>query len=264
MAYAPWVALFVWQIAYETTSKTGYFAGLLMLVALLVYFSVVWMGFVIGLPIFAVAFLSGASLPDAVFYGMFGLVLAALVTSQLEDDKGDALNKKGINSEHRAWIRDARGKDLSKGNADPGGWPGFAKLFGGAKAEGGICCDIMPDFAKSDGLVTAIAQDAATGEVLMLAHMNQDSWKETLHTGEAHYFSRSRNKIWHKGEESGNVQKVRAIRLDCDADAVLLLVEQVGGAACHEGYRSCFYRNYDAAGEDICCPLVFDPKDVYK
>ena len=93
-----------------------------------------------------------------------------------------------------------------------------------------------PDFSK--GLVPAIAQDAATGEVLMLAYMDENAWNATLRTGEAHYWSRSRQELWHKGGTSGNVQKVQAIRLDCDADTILLLIEQIGGAACHTGRAS--------------------------
>ena len=97
-------------------------------------------------------------------------------------------------------------------------------------------------FDKSDSLIPAIAQDASTGEVLMLAYLSPESWKLTLETGFAHYWSRSRNKLWKKGESSGNVQKITEIRVDCDADTVVLKVEQVGRAACHTGYRSCFYR----------------------
>ena len=123
---------------------------------------------------------------------------------------------------------------------------------------------LTPDFAKMNGLVPAIAQDAATGEVLMMAYMNEDSWRRTLETGEAHYWSRSRKEIWHKGGTSGHVQKVRAIRLDCDNDTILLLVEQVGGAACHTGFRSCFFRELKDGQECECCPKVFDPKEVYK
>ena len=99
-----------------------------------------------------------------------------------------------------------------------------------------------PDFSKGDGLLPAIAQDADTGEVLMLAWMNRESYDETLRTGRAVYFSRSRNKLWRKGEESGHVQEVQAIFVDCDADTILLKVDQIGGAACHEGYKSCFFR----------------------
>lgn len=123
-----------------------------------------------------------------------------------------------------------------------------------------------PDFSKSGGLIAAIAQDANTGEVLMLAWMNQAAWEATLATEEAHYWSRSRQKLWHKGESSGNVQKVLAIRLDCDSDAVVLEVEQVGGAACHTGRRSCFYRRVTPCGKEVslCCPQVFDPAEVYK
>ena len=96
----------------------------------------------------------------------------------------------------------------------------------------------MLDFDKSGGLIPAIAQDADTGEVLMLAWMNREAFEETVRTGRAVYFSRSRNKLWRKGEESGNVQEVRGIFIDCDADTVLLKVHQIGGAACHEGYKS--------------------------
>lgn len=105
-----------------------------------------------------------------------------------------------------------------------------------------------PDFAKGEGLLPAIAQDAATGEVLMLAYMNAESYAETLSTGRAVYFSRSRNRLWRKGEESGNVQHVKGIFFDCDADTILLKVDQVGGAACHEGYSSCFFRQVTPEG----------------
>lgn len=118
-----------------------------------------------------------------------------------------------------------------------------------------------PDFSK--GLVPAIAQDSATGEVLMLAYMDETAWDATLRTGEAHYWSRSRQELWHKGATSGNVQKVLSIRLDCDADAVVLLVEQCGGAACHTGRRSCFFREWKNGEEHICSPRVFDPAAVY-
>ncbi|CAI3238238.1 phosphoribosyl-AMP cyclohydrolase [Desulfovibrio legallii] len=121
--------------------------------------------------------------------------------------------------------------------------------------------DFIPDFSK--GLVPAIAQDCASGEVLMLAYMNEDAWRKTLETGEAHYWSRSRRELWHKGGTSGNVQKVRALRLDCDNDTVLLLVEQQGGAACHTGRRSCFYREWKDGRLRECAPQVFDPKKVY-
>jgi phosphoribosyl-AMP cyclohydrolase len=120
------------------------------------------------------------------------------------------------------------------------------------------------DFDKAGGLVPAIAQDAATGQVLMLAWMNRDAFEETLRTGRAVYFSRSRNKLWRKGEESGNVQEVREIYIDCDADTVLLKVHQVGGAACHEGYPSCFFRQVEPAGLRVVGERVFDPKVVYK
>ena len=97
----------------------------------------------------------------------------------------------------------------------------------------------------------------------MLAYMNEEAWQKTLQTGEAHYWSRSRSQLWHKGATSGNVQKVRSVRLDCDSDAILLLVEQEGGAACHTGRRSCFYREWKDGSLRECSPRVFDPKDVY-
>lgn len=129
-----------------------------------------------------------------------------------------------------------------------------------------VPAQITPDFSKGGGLIAAIAQDADTGEVLMLAWMNQAAWEATLATEEAHYWSRSRQKLWHKGESSGNIQKVLAIRLDCDADAVVLEVEQMGGSACHTGRRSCFYRRITPGSEEVslCCPQVFDPAEVYK
>ena len=120
------------------------------------------------------------------------------------------------------------------------------------------------DFDKSGGLVPAIAQDADTGEVLMLAWMNREAYEETVRTRRAVYFSRSRNRLWRKGEESGNVQEVRHIYLDCDADTILLKVHQVGGAACHEGYKSCFFRRVDGDRLQVVDERVFDPKQVYK
>ena len=120
-----------------------------------------------------------------------------------------------------------------------------------------------PDLSKSGGLIAAVAQDAETLDVLMLAWMNPEAWEKTLETGEAHYYSRSRKCLWHKGGTSGHVQKVKSIRLDCDGDAVVLLIEQIGGAACHEGYRSCFSRELRDGKVSRCSELVFDPKEVY-
>ena len=121
------------------------------------------------------------------------------------------------------------------------------------------------DFSKAeDGLIPAIAQDVTSGEVLMLAYMNAESWEETVRTGRAGYYSRSRKKLWRKGEESGNVQLVREILVDCDLDTIVMKVEQIGGAACHKGYRSCFYRELKDGEVRECSPLVFDPKEVYK
>jgi phosphoribosyl-AMP cyclohydrolase len=124
--------------------------------------------------------------------------------------------------------------------------------------------DTLVDFAKQGGLVPAIAQDAATGEVLMLAYMSEESLTETLQTGRACYFSRSRNKLWRKGEESGNVQKIIEIRIDCDQDTILLKVDQVGGAACHTGHKSCFFRKIQNGSLIEDGIMVFDPKEVYK
>ena len=120
------------------------------------------------------------------------------------------------------------------------------------------------DFKKSGGLIPAIAQDWKTGEVLMLAYINEESWKETLRTGHGVYWSRSRSKLWHKGEESGNVQIVKEILVDCDADTVIFKVEQVGGAACHEGYHTCFFRKVAGDNLEVVGERVFDPKQVYK
>ena len=120
-----------------------------------------------------------------------------------------------------------------------------------------------PDFSKNDGLLAAIAQDAATGEVLMVAWMNDEAFAETVRSGRAVYFSRSRGKLWRKGEESGHVQSVKAIYVDCDADAILLKVEQTG-AACHEGYRSCFFRQVTPAGLKVVAERMVDPSNVYK
>lgn len=120
------------------------------------------------------------------------------------------------------------------------------------------------DFAKNNGLVAVITQDYVTKEVLMQAYMNKEAWEETLKLNRAVYFSRSRNKLWRKGESSGNIQIVKEIRVDCDLDSVLLFVDQKGGAACHMGYRSCYYRTVE--NEDklkITGELIFNPEDVY-
>ncbi len=120
------------------------------------------------------------------------------------------------------------------------------------------------DFDKAGGLVPAIAQDADTGQVLMLAWMNREAYEETLRTGRVCYFSRSRNRLWRKGEESGNVQELRALYIDCDADTILLKVHQRGGAACHEGYASCFFRRVADGRLEVVGERVFDPSRVYK
>ena len=120
------------------------------------------------------------------------------------------------------------------------------------------------DFAKGDGLVTAIAQDDTSGEVLMVAYMNEESLRRTLETGEVVYWSRSRKKYWHKGEESGNVQRIDSLYIDCDGDVVLMKVQQVGDAACHTGKRSCFFRKIEANSVVDVGVQIFDPEKVYK
>ena len=115
-----------------------------------------------------------------------------------------------------------------------------------------------------EGLVPAIAQDAASGRVVMFAWMNRESLRKTRETGEAHYWSRSRGKLWHKGEESGHVQKVSSIRIDCDADVVLLGIEQAGGIACHTGRESCFYRELADGGWINKDAVLKDPQEIYK
>jgi len=121
------------------------------------------------------------------------------------------------------------------------------------------------DFKKGNGLLPAIAQDCKTGKVLMLAYINKDSWLLTLKTGEAHYWSRSRKEIWHKGETSGNIQIVKEVFVDCDYDTILIKIEQVGGAACHLGYESCFHNKIDSNGEkSIIGKKIFNPDEVYK
>jgi len=121
-----------------------------------------------------------------------------------------------------------------------------------------------PDFQKSE-LIPVIAQDDATGVVLMLAYMNRQAYEETLKTGRVCYYSRSRQKLWRKGEESGNVQELKSLFFDCDADTLLVKVHQVGGAACHEGFQSCFFRRVDPATGDVTVEgeRLFDPATVY-
>jgi phosphoribosyl-AMP cyclohydrolase len=121
------------------------------------------------------------------------------------------------------------------------------------------------DFPKGNGLLPAIAQDHKSGRVLMLAYVNEAAWEKTLETGEAHYWSRSRQELWHKGATSGHVQKVKEIYVDCDNDTVVFKVEQVGGAACHLGYKSCFHKKVDSEGNfTIVGEKIFDPEKVYK
>ncbi len=120
-----------------------------------------------------------------------------------------------------------------------------------------------PDFEKGSGLIPVVVQEVETGVVLMLAYMNREAYDQTLATGQAVYFSRSRGGLWRKGETSGNVQQVKQIRIDCDRDTLLLVVEQVGGAACHEGYPSCFFRQRKNDHWQVIGEPVFDPNKVY-
>ncbi len=120
----------------------------------------------------------------------------------------------------------------------------------------------LPDFSRGGGLLPVVTQDAENGQVLQLSYMNEEAWQETLRSGTAVYFSRSRNQLWKKGETSGHVQRVVEARVDCDGDAILLRVEQ-HGAACHEGYRSCFFRKREGDGWLTTEERVFDPKEVY-
>ena len=122
---------------------------------------------------------------------------------------------------------------------------------------------ITPNFDKMNGLVPAIAQDYKTGEVLMLAFMNQQAWEATLNSGKATYWSRTRQELWVKGQTSGNQQIVKEIRIDCDEDTVLLKIEQQGGATCHTGHRSCFHKKVEGETIRIIGSPLFDPKEVY-
>lgn len=124
---------------------------------------------------------------------------------------------------------------------------------------------IALDFDKLDGLIPAVVQDHRSGEVLMVGFMNPEAWETTLRTGKATFFSRTRHTLWTKGLTSGNVQQVKEIRIDCDDDTVLLKVEQVGGAACHTGHRSCFFKRLnDDRSIAVVGEPVFDPKEVYE
>jgi phosphoribosyl-AMP cyclohydrolase len=119
------------------------------------------------------------------------------------------------------------------------------------------------DFKKGEGLIPVIVQDASTQEVLMMAYMNQEAWEETLKTNKACFWSRSRKKLWLKGETSGHFQEVKEIFIDCDGDTLLLRVNQRGGAACHTGFRSCFHHRYERGEWKVSGEKIFDPKEVY-
>jgi phosphoribosyl-AMP cyclohydrolase len=120
------------------------------------------------------------------------------------------------------------------------------------------------DFKKMGGLIPAVVQDYKTGEVLMLAFMNQAAWEATLSTGKATYYSRTRQELWIKGKTSGNMQIVKEIRIDCDDDTVVLKVDQVGGAACHTGHKSCFYKKVEDGSIRIVGKPIFNPEEAYK
>ncbi|MFH1860453.1 MAG: phosphoribosyl-AMP cyclohydrolase [bacterium] len=122
---------------------------------------------------------------------------------------------------------------------------------------------IILNFAKMDGLVPAVVQDYKTNEVLMVAFINEEAWQKTLDTGKAHYYTRTRQKIWLKGETSGHFQLIKEILVDCDDDTVVFRVEQVGGAACHTGYNSCFYRRVEENELVVIKEMAFDPQQVY-
>jgi len=117
---------------------------------------------------------------------------------------------------------------------------------------------------QQDGLVPVVAQEAGSGRVLTVAWMNREALGQTVQSGEAHYWSRSRRKLWRKGEESGHVQKVKSVRLDCDEDVVLLEVEQAGGIACHTGRHSCFFQRLEGGRWVVTDPVLKDPRDIYK
>jgi phosphoribosyl-AMP cyclohydrolase len=119
------------------------------------------------------------------------------------------------------------------------------------------------DFSKLDGLITAVIQDHANGEVLMVGFMNEEAYRKTLETGFATFYSRSRKKLWMKGESSGHRLLVKEIRTDCDADALLVKVEALGPGVCHEGYRSCFFRKWDGGGWAVAGERAYDPESVY-
>ena len=123
---------------------------------------------------------------------------------------------------------------------------------------------MQPDFKKLDGLIAAIVQDAETGDVLMLGFMNEEAYAATRESGDVTFFSRSRQKLWRKGEQSGHTLRVREMRIDCDADAVLVRVDPAGPGVCHEGYRSCFFRRLEADGTaSVVAERTFDPQSVY-
>ena len=138
---------------------------------------------------------------------------------------------------------------------------GSLSLESSNPSKGGRVIEI--DFKKGDGLIPVIIQEASTNEVLMLGYMNRESWKKTLKTKKASFWSRSRKKIWVKGETSGNFQEIKEIYLDCDGDTLLLKVDQIGGAACHTGFKTCFHQRFEKGQWEVLGKRIFDPKEVY-
>ena len=125
--------------------------------------------------------------------------------------------------------------------------------------------DILPDFNKSeDGLIPTVAQDFTSGKILMLAYVNKEAWQQTLESGRACYWSRSRSRLWKKGEESGNFQKIKKILVDCDGDSIIFQIEQKGGIACHTGRESCFYNEFKNGSFLVNSSPIKDPKEIYK
>lgn len=119
------------------------------------------------------------------------------------------------------------------------------------------------DFKKGDGFIPVVIQDASTNQVLMLGYMNREAWEETLRAKRVTFWSRSRKKLWLKGETSGHFQEVREVWLDCDGDSLLLKVDQIGGAACHTGFQSCFHHRHEEGEWKVSGKRIFDPKEVY-
>jgi len=191
-------------------------------------------------------------------YGLDSIYKLLYMWGALGSQRFEQVGTAKLLTERRWWFL-AAPKDLvdSPSVADL-----YEELSGNSVRRGSFSSVI--DWMKMGGLVPVITQDAQTGEVLMLAYMNREAYEESWRTGRAVYYSRSREKIWRKGEESGHVQMIQEMRLDCDGDALILKVEQTG-AACHEGYRTCFFRRIERDGSlSVIEERIIDPKQVYK